>query len=141
MAALSLVLATVAIVVVAGVAWRLGRRRFVAMQADGTQEVTIRVKGKYEPAVFRARQGVPLRVRFVREEDEDCSGRVIFPDFGIERTLPAFRTTAVELKPDREGEFLFTCEMGMYHGTFTVVQDRRQRAHRLPSGTDSRGMG
>ncbi len=126
MFALVLVLLAAAVIVVAfgaGV-WWLRRSRSAVVRPDGTQEITILVKGKYHPQTFRARRDIPLRINFVRDEDEDCSRWVIFPDFGVERTLPAYRTTTVELTPDREGDFLFTCRMGMYHGSFIVVPDR-----------------
>lgn len=132
-------LAAVAVIVAfaAGV-WWLRRSRSAVLRPDGTQEITILVKGKYQPQAFRARLGVPLRINFVRDEDEDCSRWVIFPDFGVERTLPAYRTTTVELTPDREGDFLFTCRMGMYHGSLIVVPDRWRQPRRVAAGSRSR---
>src|SRR3972149_463096 len=82
----------------AGVAlWRLRQPRVASARSDGTQEIAVLVKGKYDPQRFRARMGMPLRIRFIRDEDDDCSRWVVFPDFGIERDIPAFRTTTVEL--------------------------------------------
>lgn len=92
---------------------------------DGAQEASIVVRERYRPSVVVARCGVPLRLKFIRDEDNPCSQRVIFPDFGISRSLPAHRTTAVELMPQCEGEFLFTCAMGMYQGTILVTGQRR----------------
>jgi len=34
--------------------------------------------------------------------------------------LPAFKTTSVELTPDRPGEFAFTCGMSMMRGKLVV---------------------
>ena len=38
----------------------------------------------------------------------------------IARDLPAFKTTSIELTPDRSGEFTFTCGMNMMRGKLVV---------------------
>jgi P-type Cu+ transporter len=86
----------------------------------GFQEVHVTVKGGYSPDLIRARQGVPLRLVFDRKEGGDCTSRVVFPDFGVSRSLPAFGRATVELAPDRAGQFGFACGMNMIHGTLTV---------------------
>ena len=87
-----------------------------ATRADvrgGVQEDQIDVKGGYSPNLIRVHQGVPLRLVFYRQENSDCSSRVLFPDFGINRSLAAFGRTTVELMPAQAGEFGFAC--GMKH--------------------------
>jgi Cu+-exporting ATPase len=86
----------------------------------GTQEVEIVVKGGYSPNVIRAQQGVPLRLVFDRQETDECSARIVFPDFGVSRPLAAFEKTVVEITPDTTGEFSFACGMNMLHGTLLV---------------------
>jgi Cu+-exporting ATPase len=86
----------------------------------GVQEVEITVKGGYSPNRIRVRKGVPLRLVFDRQENSDCSSRVVFPDFGVGRSLTAFGRTTVELMPARSGEFGFACGMNMLHGTLLV---------------------
>lgn len=125
--ALSLALIAGLAIGTGSVLWLLRRPPTAAVLDDGTQRIAVRVKGDYRPRVVKARLGTPLRIDFLREEDNDCSRTVVFPDFGIERTLPAFRTTTVELTPDREGEFLFTCKMGIYQGTLMVERGRSLR--------------
>src|SRR3546814_14600483 len=49
----------------------------------GVQEVEVTVRGGYSPDVIRAQRGVPLRLIFDRQEDGDCSSRVLFSDFGV----------------------------------------------------------
>jgi Cu+-exporting ATPase len=91
-----------------------------ARVADGVQEVAITVKGGYSPSVIRVQQGVPLRLTFDRQESGDCTSRVVFPDFGASKSLPAFGTATLELTPDSVGEFGFACGMNMIHGTLVV---------------------
>ena len=84
------------------------------------QEVRVTVKGGYSPDVIRVRESVPLRVVFDRQERGECTSRVVFPEFALNRSLPAFATTAVEFTPDRTGRFGFACGMNMVHGTLIV---------------------
>jgi P-type Cu+ transporter len=86
----------------------------------GVQEVEVTVKGGYSPSVIRVRQGVPLRMTFDRQEGGECTSEVVFPDFRMRRTLPAFARSTVELLPDQTGEFGFACGMNMVHGRLIV---------------------
>ena len=86
----------------------------------GVQEVEINVKGGYSPNLIRVQEGVPLRLVFDRQENSDCSSRVVFPDFGVSKSLAAFGRTTVEFTPTRAGEFGFACGMNMLHGTLLV---------------------
>jgi P-type Cu+ transporter len=87
---------------------------------DGAQELEITVKGGYSPDVIRVREGVPLRLIFNRQESGDCSSRVVFPDFGVSKSLPAFGKSLVEFTPGKSGSFGFACGMNMLHGTLLV---------------------
>ena len=89
----------------------------------GVQEVQVTVKGGYSPSVIRVKQGVPLRLKFNRQEAGDCTSRVVFPDFQVSKSLPAFQTTTLEFTPDRTGKFGFACGMGMIHGDLVVEAD------------------
>jgi Cu+-exporting ATPase len=124
-------------VLVGGWAYARSRPQRARLARQGVQEATVIVRERYRPAVIVARRGVPLRLRFIRDEDDPCSQKVIFPDFGISRSLPAHRTTAIEVTPNREGEFLFTCEMGMYQGTLIVTRERGPLARRPMAGNHS----
>jgi P-type Cu+ transporter len=101
-----------------------GRREATsAALRDGVQEVEVEVKGGYSPNLIRARQGVPLRLVFDRQEAGECTARVVFPDLGVTRSLPPFARTTVDLMPEQAGEFGFACGMNMVHGTLVVEPD------------------
>jgi len=87
---------------------------------DNIQEITVTVKGGYSPDVIRVREGVPLRLKFDRQETGDCSSRVVFADFGVSQSLPAHGSATLEFTPDKSGEFDFACGMNMIHGTLVV---------------------
>lgn len=100
-----------------------GRREAVASAAaGGVQEVTITVRGGYDPAVVRVRRGAPVRLVFDRQETSGCSEEVVFPAFGIRKFLPAHERTAIELTPVEAGTYEFTCGMSMLRGTLAVEE-------------------
>ena len=97
-------------------------RTVVRAGEGGVQEVQVSVKGGYTPDVIVVKQGRPVRIAFYREETAACSDRVVFGDFGISRPLPAFKTTSVEFTPEKMGEFIFECGMGMLRGKLIVEE-------------------
>ena len=100
-----------------------GRRHaptWAVLTPGGYQEARVTINGSYRPDVLKVRQGVPLRIHFLREEDSSCSERVVFSHFGVDRRLPAFQETTVEFVPTTAGTFLFTCQWGMYRGKLVV---------------------
>lgn len=98
-----------------------GPRRARTAEIKGSvQEIGITVKGGYSPDTIRVRVGVPVRLTFDRREASDCTSRVVFPDFLVSKSLPAFRKTVVEFTPDKTGQFAFACGMNMVHGTIMV---------------------
>lgn len=84
------------------------------------QEVMIRVKGGYDPDVIVVKKGIPVRLNFYRDETADCSDTIVFGDFNIRKPLPAYKTTPIEFTPEKEGEYVFTCGMGMLRGKLIV---------------------
>jgi plastocyanin domain-containing protein len=86
--------------------------------------IRIRVRGGYQPDTVYARAGEPVRLTFRREETAACSERVVFADFGKSAMLPPHQDVTIELRPERAGEYEFTCELGMLHGRL-IVEERR----------------
>ncbi|MGD2246084.1 MAG: cupredoxin domain-containing protein [Candidatus Aminicenantes bacterium] len=84
------------------------------------QEVKVVVKGGYDPDVIVVKKGIPVRLNFYRDETADCSDTIVFGDFNIRKSLPAFKTTPVEFTPEKQGEYVFTCGMGMLRGKLIV---------------------
>jgi plastocyanin domain-containing protein len=116
----------VTVVGVAAIGWVLwyflwSRAPAVAARQDrGVQEIAVTVKGGYLPDTILVQAGKPVRLRFYRDETADCSERVVFEQFGIDRQLPAFETTDIEFTPTQPGEFPFRCGMSMLKGLLVV---------------------
>jgi Cu+-exporting ATPase len=99
-----------------------GKRSLVAHPPPtGPQEITVVVAGGYRPETIVAKKGMPLKLIFDRRESNPCSDEVVLPEFGIRLSLPAHEKTPIEVIPQREGEFPFSCGMNMLHGKIKVV--------------------
>jgi RND family efflux transporter MFP subunit len=88
---------------------------------DGVQSVTVILsENGYQPASFRLRQGVPVRLTFLRTVEVTCGTEVVLEAYNIRRQLPLNQPVVVEFTPARPGEFKFACGMGMLRGTVLV---------------------
>lgn len=97
-----------------------GERGEARADESGVQKIKVTVKGGYSPDVIVVKLGMPVELDFYRDEASTCTEQVVFPDFGISRSLPAFETTPVRFTPARAGEFTFTCGMSMVRGKLVV---------------------
>jgi plastocyanin domain-containing protein len=125
MDAAQIVVTVAGLLLIAGVAWFFfGEREKAVAQVGGggVQALRVTVKGGYSPDTLVVKRGRPVRIEFDRQETSSCSDTVVFGDFGISRTLPAFRTTAVEFTPEKPGTYEFTCGMSMMRGKL-IVED------------------
>ncbi|HEX8473070.1 MAG TPA: cupredoxin domain-containing protein [Pyrinomonadaceae bacterium] len=82
----------------------------------GMQEIDVTVKGGYQPASIVVKAGQPVRLNFTRREASMCGEEVVLPGFGKRAHLPQDQSVAVEILPDKPGEYEFTCGMNMYRG-------------------------
>jgi plastocyanin domain-containing protein len=46
---------------------------------------------------------------------------VVLGDFKVRKTLPLNQTVTIPITPQKEGEFVFSCGMNMFHGKIKVV--------------------
>jgi plastocyanin domain-containing protein len=86
----------------------------------GVMEINVTVKGGYQPATVVAKAGQLLRLNFTRREASLCGEEIVLPDFGKRAHLPQDKTIAVEVTPEKPGEYEFTCGMNMYRGKLIV---------------------
>ncbi|GAA2551009.1 heavy metal translocating P-type ATPase [Neomicrococcus aestuarii] len=69
---------------------------------------------------MRVTAGVPVQLRFDRQDNSDCTSRVVFPDLRKSVSLAAFDTTVLDLTVDEPGEYSWACGMNMLHGRLIV---------------------
>ena len=97
------------------------RKSVQAAATGGVQSMEVEVEGGYSPSVITVKAGTPVRLAFHRTDTSSCSEQVLFPDFGITRTLPLNQRTNVEFTPDKPGEYPFHCSMNMLRGKLIVT--------------------
>ena len=90
------------------------------LPAGKAGEVDITVDGGYSPEVISIPRGKTTKINFIRKDPFDCLEEVVLGDFKIRKTLPLNQKVTIELKPEKSGEFRFTCGMNMYHGKIIV---------------------
>ena len=110
-----------------------GQRRFLGRRAgspgqdaDGVQEVAVRVQAGFHPSTIRVRAGRPVRLVFVRVDDDPCLARVFLSEPPLTRRLAPFAATVVTFTPHRVGDHLFTCEEGRFRG-YLIVEPESSR--------------
>lgn len=114
----------IGLLLIGGIAWffwgpkKAGTK--LEVNADGFQQAEILVKGGYTPDLIVVKKGMPVRFEFIREEKSSCSEIVVFPEFQKSVGLPFGKKVTVDLLPQKEGTFPFSCQMGMYKGTLVV---------------------
>lgn len=83
---------------------------------QGMQEIDVTVKGGYQPASIKVKAGQLVRLNFTRREASTCGEEVVLSAFGKRAHLPQDQTVSVEVRPEKAGEYEFTCGMNMYRG-------------------------
>ena len=119
----TLIVNIIGLALIALVVWYfwLYRREGVQLAGvAGVQEVTIKVKGGYDPDVVVVKKGKPVRLNFLRQESAMCSEMVIFDKLQKSAKLPEGETVSIEFTPMQNGEIPFQCQMGMLRGKVIV---------------------
>jgi plastocyanin domain-containing protein len=84
------------------------------------QAITVTVDGGYEPSHIVVQAGRTVRLNFDRQDSSSCLEEVRLPDFHIVQKLALNHVTPIEFKPDRPGQYEFSCGMNMFRGTVEV---------------------
>ena len=85
------------------------------------QEIDLQISAsKYSPNVITAKKNIPLRINLFADENAGCAREIIFPDFNIDKIVPAGGKEIIEISPTEEGEFKFRCSMDMIKGKLII---------------------
>ncbi|BDR52172.1 hypothetical protein KIM372_00790 [Bombiscardovia nodaiensis] len=120
---LNAIVIVVAALVSAAIVWYFfaPKQAVQASSEGGVQTVHIAVKGGYSPQLVEVEAGRPVRLIFDRQESGECSSHVVFSDLGIDRMLPAFESTTLDLTLPKAGDYPFACGMNMLHGMLRAL--------------------
>jgi plastocyanin domain-containing protein len=94
--------------------WLTGNKKLVV---ETNHPITIQVaNGVYDPAQIIVKIGEPITLRFIRKDETPCAEMVIFADLNQSLQLPIDQAKSITITLPHPGEYLFTCQMGMYRG-------------------------
>ncbi len=89
---------------------------------DGTQVVVITAStGSYSPDNVQVRAGVPTTLVIHSDDAQGCVRSFVIPSRNEQRILPSTGDTRIALGVLAPGRLAYSCGMGMYTGTITVV--------------------
>lgn len=89
------------------------------IQAKDIIEIKV-ANGVYKPDAIEIKKDTDITLRFIREDENPCSGTVVIDAFEKSADLPVATPTDLIIRPNKTGEFEFTCQMGMYRGRLIV---------------------
>lgn len=96
------------------------REKEVAVVGDS---IDITVDGGYQPDFVSIPKGKTTKISFVRRDPSTCLEEVIISEFRIRKYLPLNKKVTIEVTPQKEGEFPFSCAMNMFHGKLKVISN------------------
>lgn len=89
---------------------------------DGLQEITMTQNARgYTPNTFTIQKGVPVKWTITSEDPSSCASSLVSQQLGIRTNLKR-GTNVIEFTPKEAGTIRFMCSMGMFTGTFKVVE-------------------
>lgn len=89
----------------------------VAIKSDS---VDIIVEGGYQPEVISVPKGKTTKLNFTRKDPSSCLEEVVLGYFKVRKSLPINQTVTIPITPQKEGEYVYSCGMNMYHGKIIV---------------------
>ncbi len=93
------------------------KEKEVAVTSDS---VDIIVDGGYKPEVISIPKGKTTKLNFLRKDPSSCLEEVVLSALKIRKYLPLNQKVTIEIKPEKTGEFKFSCGMNMFHGKLLV---------------------
>lgn len=92
-----------------------------APPAAGAEVITMTQDGSgYSPSALTVHAGSHVRWVITSTNAYTCASGIRVPSLGISKQLAAGENV-IEFIPQQEGEIPFSCSMGMYRGTITVL--------------------
>jgi hypothetical protein len=90
---------------------------------SGVQEVTINVSAHgYTANVNTLKAGIPVKLTLITNGVASCVRAFTIPDYNISKILPQTGTETIEFTPTKTGLLTYTCSMGMYSGSFNIIE-------------------
>jgi sulfite exporter TauE/SafE len=77
----------------------------------------------YEPSLVHALADARLQLNIATVNTTSCARSIVFPDLGVEKTLPVTGMVTIDVPPQPRGKVMhYSCSMGMYLGQIVFDQ-------------------
>lgn len=98
-----------------------------AIERDGNMQVVRMTQGTngYSPSTFTITKGLPVKWIINSTDVNTCASSIISSKIGVRLNLHPGENI-VEFTPKETGTISFSCTMGMYRGSFIVVEEGAQ---------------
>ncbi|HKC04389.1 MAG TPA: sulfite exporter TauE/SafE family protein [Patescibacteria group bacterium] len=95
----------------------------IAIFEGGFQEATIEVKSNgYTSDTDTLKLGVPVKLVLNSHGVRSCAKSFVIPSLSLFKILPEDGSEVLEFTPNKKGLLTYACGMGMYTGSFNVVE-------------------
>lgn len=99
---------------------------------NGVQEVRMTQNSSgYSPNSFTVKKDVPVRWIITSEDVNTCAASIVSQKLGVRKVLK-LGENIIEFTPTEVGTIRFSCLMGMYNGSFNVVDSNGGNSSALP---------
>lgn len=99
---------------------------------SGVQEVRMTQSSSgYTPNTFTIKKGVPVKWIITSKDNYSCASSIVSQQIGIRKGL-ALGENIFEFTPTQKGTIRFSCSMGMYNGSFNVVEGNTDTSASAP---------
>ena len=95
----------------------------IALNKNGKQYVTINVNNRgYVSDATNLKVNIPVILTIKTNNTTSCARAFTIPQFNITKVLPLTGQETVEFTPTKVGRLNYSCSMGMYTGSFNIIQ-------------------
>jgi hypothetical protein len=77
-------------------------------------------KDSFTPQEITFQKGQPLKLAFVRIDEENCGNEIVFKDLNIKKKLPVGEVVTVDIPTEKSDEISFSCGMNMMKGKIII---------------------
>lgn len=90
---------------------------------NGVQVVRMKeISNGYSPNKITIKKGVPVKWIIDAQAPYSCASSLVVPSLKIQKNLKAGENI-IEFTPEKAGKIAFSCSMGMYTGSFNVIEE------------------
>ena len=86
---------------------------------DGAFKIVVSKDG-FAPQEISYKKDQPLKLAFVRIDEQNCGDEIVFKDLNIRKKLPVGEVVTVNIPTDKSGEINFACGMNMFKGKILI---------------------